>query len=158
MESNDLDDIDEAILYMLQGNARLSMTEMAEELPVSANTVRNRIRSMEESGTIRDYLADVDYSTTSYPFEYHFNCTVSIAERQRLAEAALDIPGVVSVTELMTGQRNLVIRAVGESQDDITRIAQALDDEGINVVSETLVKREIRRSFHHFEKDFADTS
>jgi DNA-binding Lrp family transcriptional regulator len=157
-ERPELDDVDEAILHLLQGDARLSMTEMADALPVSANTVRNRILALEAAGVITDSLVDVDYARTPYPILYHFTCTVSIGERESLADEALEIPGVIGVTELMTGRRNLLVRAVGRNQDDLTAIAQVLDDRGIEVVDETLIKRNARRPLSYFDTAPTDTS
>jgi len=49
---------------------------------------------------------------------------------------------IVEVTELMTGQRNLHIKAVGSEHDDITRIAQQLDDLELEVNDEFLIRDE----------------
>jgi DNA-binding Lrp family transcriptional regulator len=140
VKDGELDSIDERILYELQREARATITELAETVPVSGNTVRNRIRAMEEAGIVRGYSVDVDYIVAGLPFHYHFTCTAPIAERAELVEAAFEIRGVLNVRELMTGQRNVIIEGVGETQDDITRIAQALDDLGLVVVDENLIK------------------
>ncbi|MDX1746988.1 MAG: Lrp/AsnC family transcriptional regulator [Halobacteriales archaeon] len=140
MKGGELDSIDERILFELQREGRATITELAETVPVSGNTVRNRIRAMEEADIVRGYSVDVDYIGAGLPFHYQFTCTAPIAERAGLVEAAFEIRGVLNVRELMTGQRNVIIEGVGESQDDITRIAQALDDIGLMVVDENLIK------------------
>lgn len=140
MKDGELDSIDERILLELQREGRATITELAETVPVSGNTVRNRIRAMEEAGIIRGYSVDVHYIEAGLPFHYQFTCTAPIAERAGLVEAAFEIRGVLNVRELMTGQRNVIIEGVGETQDDITRIAQALDDIGLMVVDENLIK------------------
>ena len=140
MKDGELDSIDERILLDLQREGRATITEMAEGLPVSANTVRNRIEAMEETGVIRGYTVEVDHGAAGFPFHFQFTCTAPIAERSRLVEAAFEVPGVLSVRELMTGQRNVVVEVVGGEQDDITRIAETLDDLGLVVVDENLVK------------------
>ncbi len=141
MKDGELDSVDERILLELQREGRATITQVAEPLPVSANTVRNRISAMEEAGIIERYTIRVDYSRAGLPFHYQFTCTAPIAERSRLVEAAFDIEGVLNVRELMTGQRNVIIEAVGEQQDDITRIAETLDDLGLEVVNENMIKR-----------------
>jgi Lrp/AsnC family leucine-responsive transcriptional regulator len=153
MKDGRLDAIDRQILSLLQDDARATMTEIAERLPVSGNTVRNRIQTLEEHGVITGYTLSIDYGAAELPFHYQFTCTTSIADRERLAAAALEIPGVVEVRELMTGERNLVIETAARDQDDVTRIAQALDDLGIEVVDETLIKHLVRQPVSYFEHE-----
>lgn len=150
-----LDDVDEKIINLLQRDARMKTTDLADHLPVSANTVRNRIEKLEADGIIQGYRVTVDYTETDVPIFYQFTCTAPIAERERLATAALEVDGVVKVTELMTGQRNLVIRVVGREQEDITEVARTLDDIGIVVVDETLIKREHRTDLSTFDHGLA---
>lgn len=140
MKDGELDSIDERILLELQQDGRATITEIAESLPVSGNTVRNRIRRMEDAGVISGYTAQIDYHNAGLPFHFQFTCTAPIADRARLVETAFGVEGVLNVRELMTGQRNVVIEVVGKDQDEITRIAQTLDDLGLEVVDETLIK------------------
>lgn len=140
MKDGELDSIDERILFELQREGRATITELAETVPVSGNTVRNRILAMEEADIIRGYTIEIDYVEAGLPFHYQFTCTVPIADRRRLVEEAFEVEGVLDVRELMTGQRNVVIETVGETQDDITEIAQTLDGLGFEMVDETLIK------------------
>lgn len=140
MKDGELDSLDEHILLELQRDGRATITEIAASLPVSDNTVRNRIRAMEREEVITGYTVRIDYTNAGRPFHYQFTCTAPIAERARLVESAFDVRGVANVRELMTGQRNVIIEVVGENQDDITRIAETLDDLGLVVVDENLVK------------------
>ena len=55
-----IDTIDERILYYLSQEARhTSAPDIAKKVDVSAPTVRNRIRRLEEAGVIRGYHADI---------------------------------------------------------------------------------------------------
>lgn len=156
VKDGQLDTVDEHILAGLQRDGRATMTELAEDVGVSANTVRNRIRAMEEAGVIEGYTAVVDYPAADYPLHYHFTCTASIGERSRLANEALEVPGVLGARELMTGQRNVLIEVVGADRDDITRIAHELDELGLEVLEESLVRRVAHRVSSPFEDTGAD--
>jgi hypothetical protein len=79
-----------------------------------------------------------------------FICTTSATKRQELAQRALDVPGVVNVREIMTGQGDLRIKAVGTDTDDITRIAQDITDLGIRIDDEGLIHREYFRPYAQF--------
>ena len=83
-------------------------------------------------------------------------CTASIPERGSLVEDVLAIDGVVSVQELVTGEQNLLVTAVGESDSDITPVAQELLDLGLTVADEVLVRSHERTPFGEFDTDRTD--
>lgn len=141
MTDFELDDTDREILYALQEDARnLSSGEIAERTDTSSSTVRKRIQQLESEEVIKGYSADIDYQKSGYPLRMLLFCTASIPERGNLIEDILDIPGVVSVQELVTGEENLLVTAVGETDGDITPVAQELLDIGVNVADEVLVR------------------
>ena len=51
--SNELDDVDEAIILALQGDGRLSNREIARKLDLSETTIRKRLRRMEDQRLVR---------------------------------------------------------------------------------------------------------
>ncbi|KEP67824.1 winged helix-turn-helix transcriptional regulator [Thioclava sp. BHET1] len=53
----DLDAIDRKIIYELQRNARISITDLARRVGLSKTPVAARIRALEESGLIAGYRA-----------------------------------------------------------------------------------------------------
>lgn len=141
MSDADLDDVDLQLLDVLERDSRSTLTEIADGLSISANTVSNRLRRLEDDGVLERYTIDIDVSSAGLSFHYLFHSTVSIVDREALAERAVAIPGVIEVYEMMTGERNLLIEGLGRSQDDITRIAHDLDELGIRVVDETAVRQ-----------------
>jgi hypothetical protein len=78
-------------------------------------------------------------------------CTASIPERGDLVPEILEIDGVVSVQELVTGEQNLLVTAVGESDGDITPVAQELLDMGLTVADEVLVRSHETTPFGRFD-------
>jgi DNA-binding Lrp family transcriptional regulator len=149
-----LDDLDKQILYRLQQDARhTSSNDISEPLDVSASTVRNRTQRLEASGIIRGYHADVDYEAAGYQLFTLIVCTAPIPEREDLAEAAADVPGVVEVLEVMTGEANVLVQAIGVDGDDLSRIGEDLDDLGLRVSDEDIVRNTHRRPYARFERD-----
>ena len=55
-----LDEIDIAILRVLQKNARATVREIAEEVNLSATPVHERIKRMEREGVIKQYTILID--------------------------------------------------------------------------------------------------
>lgn len=151
MATDDLDDVDREILYALQEDARnLSSGEIAERTDASSSTVRKRIQRLETEQVIKGYSADVDYQKAGYPLRMLLFCTASIQERGDLIDDVLDIPGVVSVQELVTGEQNLLVTVVGETDSEITPVAETLVDMGLTVADEVLVRSHESTSFDDF--------
>jgi len=153
MATRELDALDRQILYRLQTEARhTSSSDVAASLDVSASTVRNRIQRLESDGVIRGYHADVDYETAGYQLFTLIVCTAPIPERAELAEAAAAVPGVVEVQEVMTGEGNVLVRAIGVDGDDLSRIGEELDELGLRVSDEDLVRNTHRRPYSRFDE------
>jgi DNA-binding Lrp family transcriptional regulator len=122
-----LDEVDRRILYRLMEDARdTSAPDIAEEVNVSAGTIRNRIHRLEDLGIIRGYHAGVDFELAAGKLTNLFVCSAPVSDREKFAKQVLEIPGVVDVRELMAGQRNLHVTAVGDDMNDITRISRAV--------------------------------
>lgn len=151
MAIRELDALDRRILYRLQREARrTSSGDVAANLDVSASTVRSRIQQLEADGVIRGYHADVDYELAGYKLFTLIVCTAPIPEREELAAAAAEVPGVVEVQEVMTGDANVLVRAIGVDGDDLTRIGEELDELGLRVSDEDLVRNTYRRPYSGF--------
>lgn len=146
-----IDGTDEQILYYLSQEARhTSAPDIAEKVDVSAPTVRNRIRQLEEEGVIIGYPAHINYERADGLLTNLFMCSASATDRQELAQRALEVPGVINVREIMSGKGNLRIKAVGTDTDDLTRIAQDITALGIEIDNEDLIHREYFRPYAQF--------
>lgn len=143
MTAGALDEVDRRIITALQGDARhISSGDVADRLDISASTVRTRLSKLEKRGIIRGYYADVDYDAAGYPLYTKIICTAPVANRDELAERAGTIDGVTAVREVMTGERNVYVNAIGTDHDDLDRISRELDDLGLDVVDEQLIRDE----------------
>ncbi|MCK4712171.1 MAG: Lrp/AsnC family transcriptional regulator [Marinosulfonomonas sp.] len=60
MANSKLDPIDRMILAQLQADGRMTNVELARRVGISAPPCLRRVRTLEESGFIRGYHADVD--------------------------------------------------------------------------------------------------
>jgi DNA-binding Lrp family transcriptional regulator len=151
MKDGQLDAVDRRILYYLQQDARsTSSTDIAEKLELSSSTIRTRINKLEETGIIRGYHIDIDYDLAGYPLYTKIICTGRVPDRDRLANEARDIQGVTAVREIMTGERNVYVNAVGRDHDDLNRISKELDALGLEIVDEQLIRDEYVCPYHGF--------
>ncbi len=152
MARTGLDQLDRFIIYSLQKDARhTSSSDIAEKMDVSASTVRNRIGQLEERAVISGYHADIDYETAGFQLYTLIICTAPIPEREELARAALEVAGVVEVQEVMTGENNVHVTAVGEDGDDLTRIGRELSDIGLHVLDEDIIRNHYTNPYHKFK-------
>jgi DNA-binding Lrp family transcriptional regulator len=138
-----LDEVDKRILHALARDARnTSAPDIAEEVNVSAGTIRNRISQLEAAGVIKGYHAHVDYEQGEGLLTSLVSCTTAGADRSRLAQQVLQVPGVVHVREIMTGREDLQILTVGRDTEDLSRISRTITSFDIEIEEENLVQRE----------------
>lgn len=146
-----LDEIDKRILYHLVRDARgTSAPDVAEEVNVSAGTIRNRIAELEDRGILKGYHADVDYERAEGMLTNRFACTSGSADRETLAKRVLQVPGVVNVREIMTGKADLEIKAIGSDTSDLTRIGDAILELGVEIEDQDIIKREHYRPYQPY--------
>jgi len=146
-----LDEIDRLALYHLGSDARnTTATEIAEQVNVSAGTVRNRLKQLEQHGIIRGYPAHIDYERADGLLTGLFVCSASVSERNRLAREILDISGVVNVRGVMSGDDGLHIKAVGEDTTSLQRIASEIEALGVAIEDENLIKEEYHQPYQPY--------
>lgn len=150
-EHSPLDEIDRAILQMLQRDARhTTAVEIGEAIGVSDGTVRNRIEQLEKNGIITGFIPTIDYEQAGYQLQICIECTARIVDREDLAHQAREVEGVIEVREKMTGKRNVEVQAVAPEHDDVTTIARELDELGLEIENEDLLRDHYHRPFNHF--------
>ncbi|MEF8888349.1 MAG: ArsR family transcriptional regulator, partial [Haloarculaceae archaeon] len=93
---------------------------------------------------------DIDYDLAGYPLYTKIICTAPIPERDELADEAREIHGVTAVREIMTGERNVYVNAIGRDHDDLNRISEDLDALGLDIVDEQLIRDEYVCPYHGF--------
>jgi Lrp/AsnC family leucine-responsive transcriptional regulator len=159
--ANRLDEIDKRILYHLAEDARNTSAPMiAEEVNVSAGTIRNRINQLEDRGIIEGYHAAIDYERADGSLVNLLVCDADVPDREKLAKQVLRIPGVVNVRELMTGRGNLHVTVIGADTSDLTHIGRALSELGVDIVDEGLLEQEYFTPYQPFgpEEGLAEQS
>jgi len=72
-----VDQKDSQILKLLQENARLSNAEIGEEVGLSASSVFERVKKMQNKGVIKGYVAVVDPAALGKPLAAFIRLTVN---------------------------------------------------------------------------------
>ena len=157
MVSDEIDNTDKGIIYLLQQNARKrTVSDIAEQVGVSSSTVTNRIDRLEKQGIISGYHTIIDYTETGLGHHLLVTATVPISEKEELIDEILEVSGVVSVRELLTNNENISLEMVGRTQEDIEESLEALDSLGVDIERMEIMKQERAQSYNHFGQEFAD--
>ena len=78
-----LDEKDMSILRLLQHNARITVREISDKIHLSTTPVHERIKRMEESGVIKQYVTLVDQNKVD--LNLMVICYVSLKEHSKTA-------------------------------------------------------------------------
>jgi DNA-binding Lrp family transcriptional regulator len=92
-----MDAVDRQILAELQAQGRLTVTELADRVRLSAGPCHRRLRELERTGVIKGYRAVVDPAAIGLGFEVLINVTMDREDSATIAafeDALADLPEV----------------------------------------------------------------
>ncbi len=114
MPHRQLDAIDRRILEHLQDNARISNVDLAARVGISASPCWRRVRELEESGVISDYVTLIDAASVGLTVSVFVNVSLEKQVERQLEvfqNAIRDRPEVLECY-LMTGEADFLLRVV----------------------------------------------
>lgn len=121
-----LDRTDKALLNALQGNARLTVAELADRVALTTSPCWRRVRSLEESGVISGYQAILSpkalgYGVTAFVSIMMESHTQEIARafEQRL----LEIPEIVACHNV-SGRYDFLLEVVAKDLESFGEFAR----------------------------------
>jgi len=120
----DIDEVDRAILTLLQEDARLSFRELARRVGVSTPTAAARVRALESLGVIRGYRAALDPALLGRS-GHVLEVDARPADAPALASRLASEPGVTSVLVLAGGRllAHLLSPGAAETQAFLARLS-----------------------------------
>jgi DNA-binding Lrp family transcriptional regulator len=107
-----LDEIDIQLLNLLQKDGRITNADLAKAVGLSAPSVLQRVRALEQSGIIRQYVTLLDPEKLGRKLTAFINVSLTLHESQpieRFRKAVFDIPEVVEVYNI-TGDYDFIIK------------------------------------------------
>ena len=114
MPGTKLDDIDRMILAELQADGRMTNVELAKRVGISAPPCLRRVRTLEESGYIRGYHAEVD--ARALGFEVQVFAMVGLVSQAEVDLAAFELKGqgwpLVRECHMLNGEVDFVLKCV----------------------------------------------
>jgi len=109
------------ILALLQDDPRMSVSELARRVGMSAPATRERIQRMEEAGIIRGCRVDVDPAALGYPIAAFVRVRPMPGRLPKIAELAASLPQVVECHRI-TGEDCFILQVRLESLDSLDLI------------------------------------
>ncbi|MGP3914182.1 Lrp/AsnC family transcriptional regulator [Nonomuraea sp. 10N515B] len=110
-----MDELDSAIVRLLQTDARQSNRELARQLGIAPSTCLERVRSLTRRGVIRGYHADIDPAALNRGVQAMVSVQVRPLSRaviNAFKSSAAEMPEVLSVFVLAGGDDFLLHVAV----------------------------------------------
>ncbi|MBD3389328.1 winged helix-turn-helix transcriptional regulator [Candidatus Micrarchaeota archaeon] len=120
-----VDKADLSILKLLSENARTPLIEMAATLKASPQSIRSRIKKLEEKGIIQGYRAKIDVSLLGYRY---YKAYIDLRDTRRfgtLEEFCLRHPNILN-TNRTIGGKDFEIELQASSFDEFERIMNSI--------------------------------
>ena len=133
MATSRLDEIDRKILAELQADGRMTNVELAKRVGISAPPCLRRVRTLEESGYIRGYHADVD--ARELGFEVQVFAMVGLQSQAEADltkfEALCNAWPLVRECHMLNGEVDFILKCVAPDFKTSLVIRGAKDDPGV---------------------------
>jgi len=120
----ELDSRDRAILRILQGDGRITNSDLAEKVHLSPSACLRRVRQLEESGLIRGYAMLLDDKIAGFPGTAFVFVTLDQQGRASLEgfeQAVRDLPEILEC-HLLAGAHDYLMRVIYRDSADFERI------------------------------------
>jgi Lrp/AsnC family leucine-responsive transcriptional regulator len=138
-----LDAVDAAILSALDANARLPVSELARMVGMSAPSVADRLRRLEESGVIRGFTLDVDTRMLGFPIRALVRIRPLPGKLHVVEKLIQETPQFIECDKI-TGDDPFLARLVVHSIEEMDDVLEALSEYAVTstaVIKGTSVKR-----------------
>ncbi|MDE2448267.1 MAG: Lrp/AsnC family transcriptional regulator [Gammaproteobacteria bacterium] len=106
------------ILALLAGDPRMSVSELARRVGMSAPATRERIQRMEEAGIIQGCRLEIDPTALGYPIGAFIRVRPMPGQLPKLAELAASLPQVVECHRI-TGEDCFILKVRLDSLDNL---------------------------------------
>ena len=119
-----LDSIDRRILIQLQKTGRMSNSDLAERVNLSASACHRRVQRLETDGYIKDYVALLDPHKLGRPTTVFVEITLSGQADEVLDAFERQVAKIPDVLEchLMAGTADYLLKVVALDTEDFAQI------------------------------------
>ncbi len=137
MPATRLDEIDRMILAELQSDGRMTNVELAKRVGISAPPCLRRVRTLEESGYIKGYHADVD--ARELGFEVQVYAMVGLQSQAEVDLSAFEAKcarwPLVRECHMLNGEVDFILKCVAPDLSTFQRLLPEELTAAHNVIS-----------------------
>ena len=129
-----LDALDQKIVQLLIKNARISYSDIGQEVGISRVAVKARIQALEQRGIIEEYTTIINPQKTSGAVSGYF-------EIETLPDTLAEVTEILKQNEIITqvyrvtGKNKLHVHAVAASSEEMEKLIREVIDPLPGVVS-----------------------
>jgi Lrp/AsnC family leucine-responsive transcriptional regulator len=129
-----LDELDQKILKLLIKNARMSYSDIGQQVGISRVAVKMRIQALEQRGVIEEYTTVINPQKISGAVSCYFEIE-TLPETLAQVTELLNRNETVTQIYRVTGKNKLHVHAVASSNEEMERLIQETIDPLPGVVS-----------------------
>jgi DNA-binding Lrp family transcriptional regulator len=117
----ELDEIDRAILRILQADGRVTNADLARQVALSPPAVHARVRRLEEAGVIQRYVALLDREAMGYELLCLINISMERHRRKDIEQVRLAVQAMPEVLEChhLTGEFDYQLKVVVHNRKEL---------------------------------------
>jgi len=130
LEQARVDKLDAAILATLAADARITLADLARKVRLSAPSVAERVKRLEESGVIRGYTVEIDPMALGLPLGFHIRIRPMPGQLAKVAALLEKLPQIVEC-DRVTGDDCFVAKAHVASIKDLEALIDQIIPYGV---------------------------
>jgi Lrp/AsnC family transcriptional regulator, leucine-responsive regulatory protein len=125
-DSPELDAIDLQIIALLQEHGRIPLVKLGEQVGLSAPSVNERVKKLEDGGVITGYHATVDATRLGKDVTAFIGVSISHPKTNSLFEESVALFDDVLECHHVTGQFTLMMKIKTENTSSLERLISAI--------------------------------
>ncbi len=143
-----MDKTDRKLLSHMQGDASLSVGELADRIGISKSACWRRIQKLEAAGTIRKQVTLLDPAALGVPLTVFISVRTNQHNQQWAENFKCVVEGIPGVLEVyrMGGEIDYLIKAAVEDMPGYDRLYQDLIKADLFDVSASFVMEELKQT------------
>lgn len=122
-----LDKINARIIRALTKNARISVSELAKHVHLSAPAVSERLRKLEDSGIIEGYKPVINLEKCGFPISALIECDVHKTQERNLKRLLIQLDQIVKIYNV-TGETTFIVWIAVRNLSELDNIIEQLID------------------------------
>ena len=122
-----MDEVDQKIVQLLIKNARMSYSDIGQQVGISRVAVKSRIKALEEKGVIEEYTAIINPQKISGAVSCYFEIELSPEHFEAAVNILRENP-IITQIHRVTGRCRLHVHAVASSNEEMDNLLARVID------------------------------